>query len=202
LINYNKNFARRGKNMALPKNPDEKFDAVRSAYLAQIIPSIKLVYEKANQVRESFILVHCAILSLSGFNSGSRDTTGATYRKFIADFFPMGYDPDKLWRDLRNHLIHAYTITRSYVLAHKHPEKHLSVEKNIKSELTGIPTDLTYLNFENFLDEFEKSAISYFQKAKSDPDLMTKLSNRYDVAPPAIYFTDKEIAAYSKKSRH
>ena len=176
--------------MALPKNPNEKFDAVRNAYLAHIIPSIRLVYEKANQVRESFILVHCAILSLSGFYAGSKDTTGATYRKYIVDFFPTRYDPDNLWKDLRNHLIHAYTITRSYVLAHKHPEKHLSVAKNVKSELTGIPTDLTYLNFENFLDDFEKSAKSYFEKAKLEPDLMTKLSNRYDVAPPAIYLSD------------
>jgi hypothetical protein len=57
LIHYNKNLARRGKNMAVAKNPDEKFDAVRNAYLAHIIPSIRLVYEKANKVRESFILV-------------------------------------------------------------------------------------------------------------------------------------------------
>jgi len=189
--------------MALPKNPNEKFDSVRNAYLAHIIPSIRLVYEKANQVRESFILVHCAILSLSGFYAGSKDTTGTTYRKFIADFFPTGYDSDNLWKDLRNHLIHAYTITRSYVLAHKHSEKHLSVAKNVKSELTGIPADLTYLNFENFLDDFEKSAKSYFKKAKLEPDLMTKLSNRYDVAPPVIYISDKEIAVYAKKSiRH
>ncbi len=189
--------------MALPRNPNEKFDAVRNAYLGHIIPSIRLVYEKANQVRESFILVHCAILSLSGFYAGRRDTTGATYRKYIADFFPAGYDPDNLWKDLRNHLIHAYTITRSYVLAHKHPEKHLSVEYNVKSELTGIHADLTYLNFENFLDDFEKSSKSYLEKAKLEPDLMTKLSSRYDVAPPATYLSDKEIAAYAKKSiRH
>ena len=186
--------------MALSKNPDEKFNAVRNAYLVHIIPSIRLVYEKANQVRESFILVHCAILSLSGFYAGSSNTTGATYRKYIADFFPAGYNPNNLWKDLRNHLIHAYTITRSYVLAHKHPEKHLSVAKNVKSELTGIPSDLTFLNFENFLDEFEKSATSYFEKAKSDPDLITKICNRYDIAPPALYFTDREIAAYAKKS--
>jgi hypothetical protein len=189
--------------MALPKSPNEKFDAVRNAYLVRIIPSIRLVYEKANQVRESFILVHCAILSLSGFYAGSKDTTGATYKKYVADFFPAAYDPDNLWKDLRNHLIHAYTITCPYVLSHKHPEKHLSVAKNVKSELTGILYDLTYLNFENFLDDFEKSAKSYFEKAKLVPDLMTKLSNRYDVAPPAIYISDKEIAAYAKKSiRH
>ena len=60
--------------MALVKNSDEIFEAVREAYLAHIIPCIRLVYEKANQVQESFILVHCAILSLSGFYAGSKDT--------------------------------------------------------------------------------------------------------------------------------
>jgi len=188
--------------MALARNPNEKFDAVKDAYLTHIIPSIRLVYEKANKVRESFILVHCAILSLSGFYSGSNDTNGATYRKYVADFFPKGYDPDNLWKDLRNHLIHAYTITRTYVLAHKHPERHLAVARNVKSELTGISADLTFLNFENFLDDFEKSAKSYFKKAKLEPDLLTKLSNRYDIAPPASYISDKEIAEYAKKIRN
>jgi len=184
--------------MVLPKNPYEKFVAVKEAYLTHIIPSIRLVYEKTNKVRESFILVHCAILSLSGFYAGSNDTTGFTYKKYIADFFPKGYDPDNMWKDLRNHLIHAYTVTRSYVLAHKHPEKHLLVKK-VKSKFTGIPMDLIFLNFEDFLDDFEKAAKAYFEKAHSEPDLLATLCNRYDIAPPAIYISDTEVAAHSKK---
>ena len=74
--------------------------------------------------------------------------------------------------------------------------------RNVKSELTGISADLTFLNFENFLDDFEKSAKSYFKKAKLEPDLLTKLSNRYDIAPPASYISDKEIAEYAKKIRN
>jgi hypothetical protein len=179
--------------MTLEREPNDKLAAVRDAYLLGIIPSIRLIYEKANQVRESFVLVHCAILGLSGFYAGTKDTTGATYRQFITDFFPKGYAPDKLWKDLRNSLIHAYTVTHSYVLAHKHHETHLRVLKGAKSERTGIPHDFIVLNFEDFFDDFEKAAELYFQKVQAEPALLSKLSMRYDIAPPASYVTDEEL---------
>jgi hypothetical protein len=161
--------------MTLAKEPNEKLAAVRDAYLLSVILAIRCVYEKANKVRESFVLVHCTILGLSGFYAGAKDTGGDTYRQFVADFFPNGYEPDKLWKDLRNNLVHAYTITRSYALAHKHHEMHLAQLKGAKSSRTGIPSDFIVLNFEDYLDDFEKAASIYFGKAEHDPDLLLKL---------------------------
>jgi len=176
---------------------EDKLAAVREAYLKCIIPGIQHVYDKTNQVREPFILAHCAILSLSGFYAGTKDTGGATYREFIAAFFPSGYDPRALWKDLRNSLVHAYTLTSTYILAHRHPEKHLQQERNVKSERTGKPADLTYLNLENFLNDLRQAALSYFQKAGTDPELISKLCARYDIAPPATYITDNGVVEHT-----
>jgi len=173
--------------------PEDKLAAVKEAYLVHIIPGIQRVYDKTNQVREPFILAHCAILSLSGFYAGTKDTSGSTYRKFVADFFPSGYDARALWKDLRNSLIHAYTLTSTYILAHRHPEKHLQQEKKVKSERTGKLADLTYLNLENFLDDLQQAASSYFEKVETDPELVNKLSTRHDIAPPAAYISDEDI---------
>jgi len=179
--------------MASPNSPDSKLARVRRGYLSEIIPSVRLVYETSNKVRESFVLVHCALLGLSGFYAGSRDTSGHTYCKFVDDFFPAGYDSRKLWKDLRNSLVHAYTLTSTYVLSHKHPEMHLYVMRDVESERTGQLTDLVFLNFENFLDDLEMAARRYFKKAKTEPDLLNRLSARYDVAPPATYISDQEV---------
>jgi hypothetical protein len=189
--------------MTLPKTPDEKLAAVREAYLSHIIPGIQRVYERTNQVRESFILAHCAILSLSGFYAGTKDTNGSTYRKFIADFFPSEYNPSELWKDLRNSLVHAYTLTSTYILAHKHPEKHLCQEKNLQSERTGKCSDLTYLNFEDFFDDSRQAAQSYFVRTEKEADLTCRLCTRYDIAPPATYISDRDIAeSANAQKRH
>jgi hypothetical protein len=178
----------------MARTPEEKLAAVVDAYLSDIIPGIQRVYQRTNRVRESFILAHCAILSLSGFYVGTKDTGGPSYRKFVEDFFPSAYNPIGLWRDLRNSLIHAYTLTSTYVLAHKHSEKHLSQERNVKSERTGKRSNLTYLNFEDFFDDLRSAAQSYFAAVRTDPDLISRLCARYDVAAPATYISDKQIA--------
>jgi len=171
---------------------------VKETYSARIIPNIRRAYEKTNLVQECFILAHCAILSLSGFHAGTKDTSGATYRKFVADFFPSQYDPMGLWRDLRNGLIHAYTLTSTYVLSHRHPEMHFYQMKEVRSERTGELAGLTFLNFENFLLDLEQAARSYFKKAETEPDLLIRLCKRYDFAPPATYISDSEIPDNAK----
>jgi hypothetical protein len=185
--------------MPLAKNANEKFNAVKGAYLNHIIPSIRIVYEKANKVRESFVLVHCAILSLSGFYAGAKNTNGATYRDYVSRFFPKGYPVERLWRDLRNGLVHGYTLTSTFILTHKHPELHLYLRKNARSERTGELADLTFINFENFLDDFEQSAESYFKGASLDSVLLGKLCDRYDIAPPADYFLDEKLIENAKR---
>lgn len=183
--------------MSLAKNPIDKFLRIREAYLVHIIPNIRHTYEKTNLPQECFILTHCAILSLSGFYAGTKDTKGKTYREFVKDFFPSQYASEGLWKDLRNSLIHAYTLTSTYVLSHRHPEKHLSHEK-VRSERTGKLVDLIFLNFETFLLDLEQAARSYFKRAETESDLLTKLCKRYDLAPPATYISDAEIKAFRK----
>lgn len=118
--------------MPLAKKPNEKFNAVKEAYLEHIIPSIRLVYEKANKVRESFVLVHCAILSLSGFYAGAKDTNGATYRDYVSSFFPTGYSAERLWKDLRNSLIHSYIYPDSYIYTRAHASRNAPMSEKIE----------------------------------------------------------------------
>ena len=90
-------------------------------------------------------------------------------------------------------MIHAYTVTSSYVLAHKHNDLHLKSLRDVKSSRTGLPADFTVLNFEDFLDDFEKAAKLYFERVWAEPDLLAKLCFRYDIAPPASYVSDQEV---------
>ena len=76
---------------------------------------------------------------------------------------------------------------------------HLYLRKNARSERTGELADLTFINFENFLDDFEQSAESYFKGASLDSVLLGKLCDRYDIAPPADYFSDEKLIENAKK---
>jgi hypothetical protein len=180
--------------MGLPETPADKLNAVKEAYTFHIIPNIQLVYESTGLVLESFMLAHCAILSLSGFYSGTSNTGGKTYRRFVADFFSREYDPEALWRALRNTLVHAYTITSAYILAHRHPEQHLHMVKHVRSERTGELADLTVLNFESFLNDFREAASAYFSRVEGSPDLLDSLCSRYRTAAPASYVSDHETS--------
>jgi hypothetical protein len=179
---------------SLAKTAEEKLAVVREAYLAEAIPAIRFVYNRTNLVRESFILVHCALLGISGFYAGGKRTTGATYSRFVDDFFPSEYRGGELWEDLRCNLVHGYTITKTYVLAHRHPEMHLAQEKGVRNERTGELADLTYLNFEDFLGDFKQAITTYFARAEAEPELIGKLCARYDIAPPATYVSDKDVS--------
>lgn len=190
------------KKVSLAKNPNEKLLKVKEAYLSYIIPNIQHIYKKRkrrNLTQECFILSHCAILSLSGFYAGAKNTNGNTYRKFVADFFPSQYDPEKLWRALRNSMIHAYTLISTYILSYEHPEEHFKMMR-VRSERTGKLVDLTFLNLENFLIDLEQAVHSYFERVETESDLMTKLCKRYDLAPPAAHISDKEVEALSRKN--
>jgi hypothetical protein len=186
-----------GIEVMLATTPEEKIRVVKDAYITDIIPGIRISYEKTHQIPESFILAHCAILSLSGFYAGSKDTNGTTYQAFIKDFFPKYYDPAKLWKDIRNGLIHAYTYTSTYILAHGHPESHTLTLSGIKSERDGLKYNLTIINFEDFLEELEQAAALYFLKTENEVAIKEKLCRRYDIALPFIYVPDRLIPTES-----
>jgi hypothetical protein len=186
---------------SLARTEEDKVASVREAYLTEIIPGIRLVYDRTNRVRESFILAHCALLGISGFYAGKKRTTGATYKRFVDDFLPGEYSANDLWNDLRNNLVHGYTITKTYVLAHRHPEIHLAQEKGVRSERTGELADLTYLNFEDFLDDLKRAVATYFARLETDSELVSKLCARHDVAPPATYVSDRDVSESLRSGR-
>ncbi len=184
--------------MTRAKEPTGKLAQVEKMYLGVIIPSIRRIYEGTGAAWESYILVHCALLSLSGFYAGSKDTGGGTYRKFVSDFFPSQYAGSDLWKDLRNGLIHANTLTAHYCLTFQHPEMHFYQMKSVKNERTGEPANLVFLNFENFLADFERATRTYFERVRADSELLNKLCRRYDVVPPPTYIPDKDVPSKSK----
>lgn len=119
--------------MTIEMSKKEKYERVKDAYLNDILPNIWVIFETTHKTPEVFILSHCAILSLSGFYSGAKDTNKNTYREFIKDLFPLPYNPDNLpynadhlYFDIRCNLIHAYTIPKLYIMTWGHLELHLT----------------------------------------------------------------------------
>jgi hypothetical protein len=169
--------------MSIPNTPIEKYEYIKETYLNDILPVIGDIYTKTTHTPEAFIILHCAILALSGFYSGSKKSTKKTYIKFITDFYSTSYNAEKLYLEVRCNLIHAYTVPKYYVLLGKRSDLHLKKVRP-KNARTGKRSQFTFLNFEDFYKDTINAANKYFKKAKNDNALLTKLSSRYDIVPP------------------
>ena len=55
-----------------------------------------------------FILCSCLIDQLSGFRYNT-DKVGKRYKQFVKDYLP-NYNSDELYDDLRNKLVHNYSV--------------------------------------------------------------------------------------------
>lgn len=114
----------------------------------------------------AFILCFTFIDSISGFYL-PRENNGCRFRAFVRDFM-SDYDPASLWTDLRNPLIHGYTVgeNMSYFFrndgkGHGDPvpviKDHEEIRKNRTMELSNFVKDV--------ISAFER----FKEKAYSDP---------------------------------
>jgi len=113
---------------------------------------------KEDTVMASFILCACFIDQLSGFRyngSGEKEFTD-----FIKEYLPKKYDAKNLRYDLRNKLVHNYSLGNSYSLIRNRSDLHLE-------EIGGK----IFINIENFIAELE-AAFALFENDLNTRDLV------------------------------
>jgi hypothetical protein len=118
-------------------------------------------HEKLDFTIAEFILCSCLIDQVSGFRYNT-DKIGKRYRQFVKDYLP-DYHPDELYEDLRNKLVHNYSVGSNYRLTRKAPHLHLSKDNE------GI-----YLNLENFISDLKGALEKYILELNSNGDIRRK----------------------------
>lgn len=108
-----------------------------------------------------FILCSCLIDQLSGFRYNT-DKVGKRYRQFVKDYL-SSYNPDELYEDLRNKLVHNYSVGSFYGLTRKAPHLHLQ-------KANGV----THLNLENFISDLKTALDKYILELQNDNDIRRK----------------------------
>ena len=108
-----------------------------------------------------FILGVCLIDQLAGFrfNSGA---TKARFMDFVKTYMP-GYNAESLAEDLRNKLVHNYSIgNEAYVLSDELSGFHLQpIDPNSKSKV---------LDLSSFIADLEKAIEDYMGEIRSNPE--------------------------------
>jgi hypothetical protein len=118
----------------------------------------------------AFILLTCLTDFLGTLYAGKKSTR-ETFSAFVSDFikpeYPrVGYDLEKLWKSLRNKLVHNYSLG-DYILVHNHPDLHLTLHGGA-----------TILNQEDFFQDIQRAADDYFALVTQETALQDKLSDR------------------------
>jgi hypothetical protein len=175
-----------------------KRDAVESTFKNWIEKSIALTYRTLKEDTSgtttplmAYLLISCAIDSISGFYSGRdpKNTKALSweYKKFIMDFMPK-YDPELLYKDLRCKIAHNFSLGKEIGLTHNSP-----IQVHLVKDIKGRTT----LNFEDFFNDYNQAIESYFFKLDNDIDLQRKFLKRYNkdgiVALTGADFNSKDI---------
>jgi hypothetical protein len=94
----------------------------------------------------AFILAACFIDAMAGFHAGidkeqARSKSGERFKAFVTTYLTQ-YDAEKLWKDLRCGLVHAFASGESYSFVDAKPWLHKAIHDG--KEL---------LNLENFIGD-------------------------------------------------
>lgn len=108
-----------------------------------------------------FILCSCLIDQVSGFRYNT-DKVGKRYRQFVKDYL-TNYNPDELYEDLRNKLVHNYSVGSHYGLTRNAKQLHLKKENGI-----------LHLNLEDFIFDIKIALDKYFNELRTDNDIRRK----------------------------
>jgi len=118
-------------------------------------------HEKLEFTIAEFILCSCLIDQLSGFRYNT-DKVGKRYRQFVKDYLPK-YNSDELYEDLRNKLVHNYSVGSFYGLTRKAPHLHLQI---VDGKL--------YLNLEDFIADLKIALDKYIYELRNDNEIKRK----------------------------
>lgn len=106
-----------------------------------------------------FILCSCLIDQLSGFRYNTHKVS-ERYRKFVKEYLTK-YNPDELYEDLRNKLVHNYSVGNHYCLTRRNVTKpHLHNENG-----------LIYLNLEDFILDIKGALDKYIIELRNDSEI-------------------------------
>jgi hypothetical protein len=108
-----------------------------------------------------FILCSCLIDQVSGFRYNT-DKVGKRYRQFVKDYL-TDYNQDELYEDLRNKLVHNYSVGSYYGLTRNAKHLHLKKENGI-----------LHLNLENFILDIKTALYKYFNESRTVNDIRRK----------------------------
>ena len=135
---------------------DEIIDQITKSFSEYNLRDIKEINKSVLEFTiAEFILCSCFIDQISGFRYNI-DKVGKRYKQFVQDYLPS-YDPKELYQDLRNKLVHNYSIGKHYSLVREAPGWHL---QNIEG--------MTYLNLENFIDDLQTALNKFIFELKND----------------------------------
>jgi hypothetical protein len=118
-------------------------------------------HEKLEFTIAEFVLCSCLIDQLSGFRYNT-DKVGKRYRQFVKDYLPK-YNSDELYEDLRNKLVHNYSVGSFYGLTRKAPHLHLQ-------KVDGV----THLNLEDFITDLKAALDKYVYELTNDNEIRRK----------------------------
>ncbi|HEY4877241.1 MAG TPA: hypothetical protein VIH86_16810 [Puia sp.] len=154
---------------AFPKKNNPKIEYIIKSLKDFALRDIKKIGIEDN-VLASFILCSCFIEQVSGFRYArvSHRTGKGMFEDFVKEYLP-NYDPKKLREDLRNKLVHNYSLGDSYSLVRNSKELHL----------TKLGTR-QIINIENFIEELENAFALYENDLNTKEDVRNNALKWYE----------------------
>jgi hypothetical protein len=124
-----------------------------------------------------FLLGFCFIDAAAGFHAGRtremRNVIGKHFRAFVRAYLPR-YEPDALYNDLRNGLVHSYAIGETYAFTHLESDG-----PHLQSRATGLGVRIL-LNLEDFVSDLERAYEELCRDIRVNPTQFAKAKRRYE----------------------
>jgi hypothetical protein len=143
--------------LQLSENEIEGIDRITIALRDYALGDIKKIMT-GNNVLASFILCSCFIEQVATYRYGTPNVGHPEFRQFIDDYL-VGYDSQKLRADLRNKLVHNYSLGETYSLTMQSRDAHLRKATN----------GSIILNLENFVDDLEQALHRFLNQLVTEP---------------------------------
>lgn len=143
--------------LQLSENEIEGIDRITTALRDYALGDIKKIMMGDN-VLASFILCSCFIEQMATYRYGTQNVGHPEFKRFIDEYL-VGYDSKLLRTDLRNKLVHNYSLGETYSLTMQSRDAHL------KDAMNGT----IILNLENFIEDLERALHRFLNQLVTEP---------------------------------
>ena len=136
----------------------------------------------------AFILASCFIDYMAGFVKG-KETNREDYKKFVKDYLPPLYNPQKIYTDLRCKLVHNYSEGGSYLFVDNKSNLH-GKREHASGKL--------FINLENFVDDLEAALKKLLTEIEQDDSKRKSAEARYkEIGLLGVFAVKMESSAKS-----